>query len=488
MDETTASDRSGLLPLSELSEAEVWAMVDASPDGMLLADELGTMLFVNSQMESMFGYDRSELLGQSLEVLIPERFGQVHTAHRTRYRAEPTTRAMGSDLDLVAKCKDGTEFPVEISLSPIRTDDGLRVVATVRDITDRLAVEAHAHAVLRTIDAAHDGVLMFSPDSLQFSYVNQGAATQLGYTSQELLVMTPLHLKPEFTKQAFRDLLAPLLADEIDSHTFTTVHRRKDGTDVPVEIMLDYPPPAQPGQARLVVALVRDITKRLRFEKAALAQRGKLEVLEDRARVGRDLHDVVIQRLFATGMSLQAAQSLATDAVLTERISKAVEQLDQTIGELRSTIFNLTTVSGAVADELQERIDQAAISLGHQPTLKVAGDPESIAPAVLEELLPTLGEALSNIARHAKATSTEIDLAIDTKSVVLTVTDNGIGIDPAAPRGNGLTNLETRVERLGGFASITSSANQGTSLIWTAPAPPATKQGSTSNRVKHRAD
>ncbi|MEL7158591.1 MAG: PAS domain S-box protein, partial [Actinomycetota bacterium] len=323
-DDAVVGERSGLRPLSELSEVEVWAMVDASPDGMLLADELGVISFVNSQMEALFGYDRGDLLGQSVDVLLPTRLRQVHAAHRTRYRVEPKLRSMGAGLDLVARRKDGSEFPVEISLSPISTDDGLRVVATVRDTTDRMALEAHTHAVMRTIDAAHDGVFMFDPETLRFTYVNQGAVQQLGYSADELLGMTPLHIKPEYTDQSFRHLLEPLLAGEVASLTFTTIHRGKSGVDVPVEIILEYPVPPQAGQTRLLVALVRDITRRLRSEQAARAQQAKVQILQDRERVARDLHDLVIQRLLAAGMGLQAVQSLATEEMLNERISETV--------------------------------------------------------------------------------------------------------------------------------------------------------------------
>ena len=470
MEESEAAESGDHRAPSDLSELEVRAMVDASPDGMLLTDELGTIVFVNSEMERLFGYGRCDLVGRSVEVLLPDRHRAVHAAHRTRYRAAPVMRAMGGGLDLSARRRDGTEFPVEISLSPIRTGGGLRVLATVRDITDRLMAEAHAHAVLHTIDAAHDGVFMFHPDSLVFDYVNQGAVNQLGYRSDELLTMTPLHIKPEFTEHAFRELLGPLIADEVDSHTFTTVHRRKDGTDVPVEIILDYPPEPPDGQPRLLVALVRDITRRLRAEQVASAQQVRVELLQDRERVARDLHDVVIQRLFAAGMGLQAVQALATDPVLAERISDTVHQLDRTITDLRSAIFEMAAHGGsAAATRVGECLNEATVGLGHQPSLDVIGDLESIAPAVLDELVPTLAETLSNIARHAEATATEVAIEVGADSVVLTVTDDGIGIDPIAPRGNGLTNLEARAQRLGGVAAVTSAAGQGTTVTWTAP-------------------
>ena len=393
-----------LRPLSELNERQVWAMVEASPDGMLLADEHGTILSVNAQVEAMFGYDRVHLLGRPVEELLPERHRQVHTAHRTRYRAQPNIRAMGSGLNLAGRRSDGTEFPVEVSLSPITEPDGLQVVATVRDISDRVAVEAHTHAVLHTIDETEDGVFMFTPDTLAFAYVNQGSITQLGYTENELLAMTPLHIKPEFTEAEFRELLQPLLADEVTSIAFTTVHRCKDGSDCPVEIILQYPPAAEQGQPRMLVALVRDIRDRLETEQAVRDQQSRLQILEDRERLAQDLHDLVIQRLFAAGMGLQSVQNLITDPAAAERVAETVAELDETIAELRDAIFRLNNPTPAtLAARLADIINHAETALRYRPSLNVHGDPETLSEPVTEQLLPTITEALSNVARHANA-------------------------------------------------------------------------------------
>ena len=454
-------------PLRDINEAQVWAMVEASPDGMLLADEQGLILMVNAQIESMFGYDRGDLLGRPVEDLIPERHRQVHTAHRTRYRAEPRSRAMGTSLTLQAHRIDGTEFPVEVSLSPVVDAAGLLVVATVRDISDRVAVEAHTHAVLHTIDEAQDGVFMFTPDTLQFNYVNHGAVNQLGYSEEELLSMTPLHIKPEFTETSFRDLIAPLVSGDIDSHTFITTHRCQDGNDRPVEIILQYPPSAEEGHPRMLVALVRDITERLEVEQAILDQRAKVEVLEDRERLAKDLHDLVIQRLFAAGMGLQSVQPLINDPAAAERVDATVKQLDETIAELRGAIFRLSHPPAAtIGAQLVDVIDQAERTLGFQVTLTIDGDLDTISDPVAEQLIPTLTEALSNVARHANASATAV--TITTGDIVeLRVSDNGDGYHPSTGGGNGLINLRHRASSLGGTMTITADPD-GTTLVWTA--------------------
>jgi len=459
-----------LQPLADLDEAVMWAMVESSPDGMLLTDEHGVVLLVNSQIETLFGYDRGELLGLPVEKLLPERHRQVHTAHRTRYGAAPRPRAMGSDLALMGRHQDGTEFPVEVSLSPITTSHGLRVVATVRDNTDRLAVLARGHAVLEMIGATHDGVFMFDPEMLGFTYVNRGAEAQLGYTGEELLAMSPLHIKPDYSEAQFRVLIEPLLSGELDSLTFTTVHRRKDGRDVPVEITLDYPPPVDPRQHRVVVSLVRDITDRLAIEDGLRRNESRLRVLQDRERLARDMHDTVIQRLFAAGMGLQSVVGSISDAHIEQRVSDTVDEIDRAIKDLRVAIFQLTHVSAAtVAEQLNEVVEHAAIHLAFAPTMTIDGDVDSISADLCEHLVPVLTEALSNVARHAHAATVDVALRTDHQTLSLTITDNGIGMTADDPHGRGLDNLTARAHDIGGTITLDSHPDRGTTLTWIAP-------------------
>ena len=184
-----------------VGETAIRAMVDAAPDGVLMADENGRILFANRQLEDLFGFARAALLGRSVDDLLPEHSQQVHRAHRTRYRAEPRLRSMGAGLTLLGRRADGTEFPVEISLSPLPGDDELRVVAVVRDISERLQSEAVHREVLEALGATRDAVSVLDAATLQFTYMNQGATEQVGYSRDELLQMTMLHITPEFTER-----------------------------------------------------------------------------------------------------------------------------------------------------------------------------------------------------------------------------------------------------------------------------------------------
>jgi len=128
--------------IASASEAKYQAVLNAAPDAIVGVSADGNIVLVNSQAELLFGYDREELLGHPVDILVPDAAQRVHPAHRSRYMTDPKTRPMGAGMDLAARRKDGTEFPAEISLSTIDTDDGVLVAAAIRDVSDRLEAQA----------------------------------------------------------------------------------------------------------------------------------------------------------------------------------------------------------------------------------------------------------------------------------------------------------------------------------------------------------
>ncbi|MEH1100010.1 sensor histidine kinase [Micromonospora sp. CPCC 205561] len=199
-------------------------------------------------------------------------------------------------------------------------------------------------------------------------------------------------------------------------------------------------------------------------------ERELLVVLEDRERIARDLHDVVIQRLFATGLQLQSAAPMTTKPEVARRINAAVDDLDATIKDIRRTIFELRTpMSATLRTEIREAVEAAAEALGHRPGLELTGPIDSAVPdAVRPELTAVLREALSNAVRHARATRVEVAVRVDAGRVSLTVTDDGVGCDPAAARG-GLVNLRERAERHDGEFEVRRAQPHGTELHWSVP-------------------
>lgn len=193
-------------------------------------------------------------------------------------------------------------------------------------------------------------------------------------------------------------------------------------------------------------------------------------VLEDRERIARELHDKVIQRLFAAGMTLQTTLPLMTRPEVSHRINQAVEEIDETIRDIRRTIFALEARSRrGVRVDVFARVDAARELLGFTPELRLEGPIDSIVPdATADHLLSTLHEALSNVAQHANASSA--DVSVEAGEVLrLLVVDDGVGLPDRVEAGNGLRNMERRALELGGSASVRRGVRGGTVVDWTVP-------------------
>jgi PAS domain S-box-containing protein len=331
-----------------LTDDALRSAVDAAPDGILVVDEAGTIVFVNPMAERLFKYERDELVGESVDRLVPVAMQAAHAAHRAAYMRNTRTRAMGSGIDLRGRQRSGREFPVEISLSPV-----------------------------------------------------------------------------------------------------------------------------QRGERTLVIAIVRDVSERRETAEELTRARNALALGDERERIARDLHDTVIQRLFAVGLSLQATLTRAGRDPAPERIHQAIDDIDETIRDLRSTIFALHARRAGRAglrDDVIAIAHEAARALGLEPTVAFDGPVDSAATdSMHEHLVSTLREALSNVARHAQASKVDVHVTIRQNYLVLSVSDDGIGIGDGFNRGNGLANMRERAEGLGGTFTVSSPQAGGTTLEWSIP-------------------
>lgn len=214
----------------------------------------------------------------------------------------------------------------------------------------------------------------------------------------------------------------------------------------------------------------------------AREDRAALAVFSDRDRIARDLHDLVIQRLFATGLSLQGSARLITKPEVQQRIHDSVDDLDATIRDIRTTIFALShdQQSTDLRAQVGEIVAAATTSLGRAPYLRMDGPLDSSVPDdTRPHLLAVLVESLSNVARHADATGVDVRVAVDGGQVVVEVTDDGRGFTPTG-RESGLANMRHRAEQIGGRCDIQSVAGEGTTVRWSAPlvAPATARQPS----------
>jgi PAS domain S-box-containing protein len=312
-------------------------------------------------------------------------------------------------------------------------------------------------------DSSPDGILLVEPDG-SISQANPAALSLFGH--DELVGKKVEDLVPAEQRLTHARHRQRYVADASRRPMGTGLRlfaENARGAMFPVEISLS---PVELGDRVCTIATVRDVSERQEVE-------ANLALLRDRERIARDLHDMVIQRLFAAGMSLQAVIPEVTSPIVSERIRVTIEELDETIRELRTAIFQLGEheVRVTVPSRVAELIDERKRQLGFEPALRIRGTIDDLPNHVADQLLATVSEALSNVARHAGATRASVDITRNDREIELTVTDDGSGIAPRPSRGSGLTNMMWRAAELGGTCTIGAAETRGTIVSWRVPLP-----------------
>ena len=234
-----------------------------------------------------------------------------------------------------------------------------------------------------------------------------------------------------------------------------------DGKLFPIEISLS---PVDIDGVSYTIAAVRDVTERQEVQ-------AHVALLQERERIARDLHDMVIQRLFAAGMSLQAIVPTAQPQLVADRIASTVGELDDTIRELRIAVFKLNdeearrSLSSVVTDLVRDRSG----TIGFPVELTIDGEIDDLPDYVGEQLVATVTEGLSNVTRHARATAAAVEIARRDGDVRLTIADNGCGIPQSPKRKGGLSNMMWRAAELGGTCAVGPNEPTGTRLVWAVP-------------------
>ena len=238
-------------------------VMEAMPTGIVLVNEAGLITMVNQHVGRMFGYEPAALLGQPVEILLPERFRASHPDHLRRFFRSPTARAMGAGKDLFGLRKDGTEFFLEIGLAPIQTPQGIRIVASIADITNRKQIEATRFKLQQAINHAQDGMALLD-EAGEFTYMNPAHATIYGYAVDDLLGKSWTRLYPEEWVAMIEQMYLPTLRSE-GQWQGEVVGNKRSGEAFHVDLALSLL--EDPGTGRqAILCTCRDISHRKQME------------------------------------------------------------------------------------------------------------------------------------------------------------------------------------------------------------------------------
>jgi PAS domain S-box-containing protein len=459
-------------------EERFGALLESAPDAVVIADADGRIVLVNHQTEELFGYDRDELLGRPVETLLPERFHERHVAHRAGYVAHPETRPMGAGLELAGRRKDGTEFPVDISLSAIETDSGRLVTAFVRDITERRAGEAATRQLAAIVESSDDAIIGKRLDGTIVSW-NRAAERIYGYSAGEA-IGRPISMLVPSGHLDENVLVNERLKRGEEIEETETRRARKDGTIIEVSLKISA---IRDASGALVGSstVARDITQqkaqaereREHVERRALLAHLVAAAEEERSRIAGDIHDDSIQAITAAGMRLQILRKSLDDPEqlrllgdLEQTIQLSIARLRHLLFELRPPVLDNEGLSAALEMYLHEAEGGAEIryrlddGLTTQPPLET----RTILYRVVQE-------ALTNVRKHARASNVTVSLREVDGGYSALVADDGVGFAAeaaeAAPGHLGLASMRERAELAGGRLHIETAPGRGTTVeVW----------------------
>ena len=396
---------------SAKTEAIFERLFAAAPDAILVVDATGTISLANPQTERLFGYTHAELVGKGVEILIPDRFRQVHSAHRNQFSKEARMRPMGAGLELYGRRKDGTEFPVDIMLSPIDRPEGQVVLTVIRDVTG----QKRAEKAMRLSEDRFRSLFEFSPDAIIVTDQNGTIAEMngqverfFGYARNELIGESVEKLVPDRFRHAHpahRKNYAGQPRSRPMGIGLELYGRRKDGSEFPVDIMLS---PVKTEGGELVLSVVRDLSEKKRAEEELARKEREKRYLEEELNTEHQFEEIIGESLGLKRVLKQVetvAEQDVTVLILGETgtgkdlIARAIHRLsprrDRTLvklncaaiptGLLESELFGHE--KGAFTGAIAQKIGR--LELAHQGTLfldEVGDLPLEIQPKLLRAL------------------------------------------------------------------------------------------------------
>jgi PAS domain S-box-containing protein len=375
------------------------ALLEAAPDAMVIVDDAGVIELVNAQTEAMFGYAREELLGRSVDMLVPERFRSHHPGHRRGYTANGQVRPMGAGLELSGLRRDGSQFPVEISLSPLETGDGLLVSAAIRDTSDRKAAEQRIHELAMIVESSRDAILSKTLDGV-ITFWNAAAARMYGYSAAEAIGRHVSMLAPPGHRGEIDLLLARLRRGEQIDHC-ETLRVTSDGALLDVDILL-WPVRDRDGGIVGACAIARDIAEHRR------ARREVTRLYEQQRRVALTLQHALmgspreVPGMQSAGRYLPATQGAGVGGDWFDLIPLGAGRIGVLIGDVMGRGLEAATVMGQLrsAANALARTGMSPQQLMHALDAFACDIPDQLTTCCYLVIDPDAGEVTACSAGH----------------------------------------------------------------------------------------
>lgn len=412
-------------------------IIESIPTAIVMVNDSGQIVLINAQTEFLFGYTREQLLGEPVELLVPHRFRHHHPGLRSSFFKDASARPMGSGRDLFGLRRDGTEFPIEIGLSPIRTGDALYVLSAIVDITERKRLESRFRA---TVESAPTAMVMIDPAGTMV-LVNTETAQLFGYTTAEMLgkkveMLVPerfSHHHPTLRTNYFTQAEARRMGEGRD-----LFGARKDGSEFPVEIGLN---PITTDEGSFVLAAIVDLTERKRSLEQLKAANEALEVsnieLQQFAYIAS--HDLQTPLRAVSGFAQCLQQDYRdqlseTANTYIDRMVNATQRMQTLISDLLSFSRVDSKAGSFVAVDLNKSLEDAITMLGVGNAQDIIFDKGDL-PTVMgdrSQLMQLLMNLIGNGLKYYREKPIRIGIKAreENDCWVIDISDNGIGIEP----------------------------------------------------------
>ncbi|MEE8200305.1 MAG: PAS domain S-box protein [Candidatus Acidoferrales bacterium] len=509
------------------AEEKFKGLLEVAPDAMLIVNDEGEIVLVNAQTEQLFGYGRQELLGQPAQMLLPEPLRSRRGEGWAHYFTQPQVPPTGVCLELYGLRKDAARFPMEISLSPLKTEQGVLVSCAIRDVTDRKRKQKVARGQTATLRkmlnaltakpeldtflaqvitavneqlGAHTTRLWFHDKECGALYVKAlcqdgcivpVARTGLPTESEPLSARTlpwwqelvgtrhpvvvrvddptadvPVFDRDSLLARGLKTLLrVPLLLGEEVVGWLTVLH-------VGVRHYL-------PEEIELAQVLANHVTLALQLTQLA-EERRQSAILQERNRIAGEIHDTLAQGFTGIVIQLEAAEDVLPESPEEVRthIIQARSLARESLAEARRSVWALRPQAleeGDLASAFMYLANQLTAGTLIQVEFSLRGTPCPLPLSIEHDLLRIGQEALTNALRYAQVTKVRMELRFEPQQVRLCVYDDGRGFDPSQPtaHGFGLTCMRARAERIGAQLQVDSRPRKGTRITVTVPSPPA---------------